>query len=182
MGSIATAIINILQFFSDNAQLKAYFLWTMGDLTSISNSQVIIIFPIILLGIILLFLFSKNLNLYLLGENYAQSLGVNIKKSRIRLIIIISILTGTITTFCGPIGFIGIIVPHIAKIIFKTSDHRKLIPISILIGIGLLLLADILSQLPFKESVIPINSLTAIMGIPFILWLILKEKKQNNID
>ena len=112
------------------------------------------------MGLILSFITSKNLNAYLLGESYAKSLGVNIKQSRIVIILITSVLTGSITAYCGPIGFIGIVIPHLARIISNSSDHRILIPLSILLGINVLLIADIISQLPGLDQSLPINSIT----------------------
>lgn len=182
IGSVITAIIGIIQYFSQDAQLKSFIMWTMGDLSSVTNSQLTLLAPIIIVGLALSFVVSKNLNAYLLGEAYATSLGVNIKRSRIIIILITSILTGSITAYCGPIGFVGIVIPHLARMISNTSDHKILIPLSILLGINVLLIADIISQLPGLDQSLPINSITSLIGIPFIIWIILKNKKIKNLN
>ncbi|MBL4593030.1 MAG: iron ABC transporter permease [Flavobacteriales bacterium] len=182
IGSVITAIIGIIQYFSHDSQLKSFIMWTMGDLSSITNSQLTLLAPIVLIGLALAFISSKSLNAYLLGEEYATSLGVNIKKSRIIIIVITSVLTGSITAYCGPIGFIGIVIPHLARMISNSSDHKILIPLSILLGINVLLISDIISQLPGLEQSLPINSITSLIGIPFIIWIILKNKKITNLN
>lgn len=182
IGSIITAVIGIIQYFSHSSQLKSFIMWTMGDLSSITNDQLQLLTPIVLAGIILSFFTSKTLNALLLGEEYAKSLGVNIKQSRIIIILITSVLTGSITAYCGPIGFVGIIIPHIARMLCNSSDHRILIPITVLLGVNVLLIADIISQLPGLEQTLPINSITSLIGIPFIIWIILKNKKIKNFN
>lgn len=182
IGSIITAIIGIIQYFSQDAQLKSFIMWTMGDLSAVTTNELLFLTPIILIGLISAFIISKNLNAYLLGEEYAKSLGVNLKQSRIIIIIITAVLTGSITAYCGPIGFIGIVIPHLARMLSNTSDHRILIPLSILLGINVLLIADIISQLPGLEQTLPINSITSLIGVPFIFWMILKNKKITNLN
>lgn len=182
LGSIITALIGIIQYFSYDAQLKSFVLWTLGDLSSTTIDQVILLTPIILIGLILSYIISKKLNCYLLGEDYAKSMGVNIKYARFIIIIITAILTGSITAFCGPIGFIGIVVPHLARLISNTYNHKILIPMSILIGINILLLADILSNIVGANQSLPINSITSLIGIPFIIWIILKNKKISSLN
>jgi iron complex transport system permease protein len=182
IGSVITAIIGIIQYFSHDAQLKSFIMWTMGNLSSITNSQIMLLAPIVIVGLILSFAASKNLNAYLFGEDHAKSLGVNIKNSRIVIILITSILTGSITAYCGPIGFVGIVIPHLARMISNSSDHRILTPLSILLGINVLLIADIISQLPGLEQSLPLNSITSIIGVPFIIWIILKNKKIANLN
>ena len=182
IGSIITAIIGIIQYFSNEAQIKSFIMWTMGDLSSVTNSQLALLAPIVLIGLSLSFILSKNLNAYLLGEEYAKSLGVSIKKTRILTILITSILTGSITAYCGPIGFIGIVIPHLARIMSNSSEHKILIPMSILLGINVLLIADIVSQLPGLNQSLPINSVTSLIGIPFIIWIIFKNKKIASLN
>lgn len=182
IGSVITAIIGIIQYFSVDTQLKSFIMWTMGDLSSITNNQLLLLTPIVMIGLFLSFLLSKNLNAYLLGEDYAKSLGVNIKRSRLIIIAITAILTGSITAYCGPIGFIGIVIPHLARLLTNSSDHRILIPIAALLGINVLLIADIISQLPGLDQTLPINSITSLIGIPFIIWIIFKNKKITNLN
>lgn len=182
IGSAITALIGIIQYFSYDTQLKSFIMWTMGDLSSITNSQLSILSPTIILGLILSFIISKPLNAYLMGESYAKSIGINIKQTRVLIILITAILAGSITAYCGPIGFIGIIVPHLARMLTKTYNHSILIPIVALLGINILLVADIISQLPGSEKSLPINSITSLIGIPFIVWIILKNKKISNLN
>lgn len=182
IGSVITAIIGIIQYFSNDAQLKSFIMWTMGDLSAVTTDELSLLTPIVIIGVALSFLSSKTLNAYLLGESYAKSLGVNIKKSQFLIILITSVLTGSITAYCGPIGFVGIVIPHLARMISNSSDHRVLIPLSILLGINVLLISDILSQLPGLEQNLPINSITSLIGIPFIIWIILKNKTVKNLN
>ncbi|UCH13845.1 MAG: iron ABC transporter permease [Bacteroidales bacterium] len=176
-GSATSAIVSIFQYFSHQSMLKAFVIWSMGSLGNLSKSQLNILMPCIIAGLCLSLLFSRILNVLLLGETYARSLGVNIKFSRVMLFISTSILAGSITAFCGPIGFIGIAVPHIVKIITKSADHYYLIPGSILAGAIILLLSDIISLLPGSDSILPVNSVTALLGIPVVIWIIIKNKK-----
>lgn len=180
IGSIVTAIVSIIQYFSPDTQLKSFILWTMGDLSSVSLDQLKFFAPTVLLGLLASFFISKKLNLYLLGEEYAKSLGLNVKQTQFLTIIITAVLAGSVTAYCGPIGFIGIVVPHFARLISKSSDHKKLIPLSILIGINVLLLADIISSVPGNDTILPINAITSFIGIPFIIWIIFKNKKMTN--
>ena len=172
-----SAIVSILQYFSNESMLKAFVIWTLGSLGSVTRSQLLILIPAFLLGVGLAFLNVKELNAFLLGENYARSLGVNIIRSRLLIFLSTSLLAGTITAFCGPIGFIGIAVPHIARVLFRTSDHMILLPAVILLGSVLMLFSDIVSQLPGMQTTLPVNSVTALIGIPVIIWMILKNKK-----
>lgn len=182
LGSVITALIGVIQFFSQDYQLKSFVMWLMGDLNAITLNQVLLLAPIVLIGAGFSFMMSKKLNTLLLGEEQAKSLGTNLKQSRITIIVITSILTGGVTAFCGPIGFIGIIVPHLARMVSKSFDHKVLIPLSGLIGVNLLLVADIISQLPGLDERLPVNSITSLIGIPIILWIILKNKKLTQLN
>lgn len=180
IGSITTAIISVIQYFSPDAFLKSFVMWTMGDLSSVSINQLKLFSPIVLFTLLFSFTLSKKLNLYLLGDNYAKSLGLSIKRTQVLTIITTAILAGSVTAYCGPIGFIGIVVPHFARLLSKSSNHLFLIPLSILIGINILLLSDIISSLPGTDYNLPINAITAFIGIPFIIWIVLKNKKISN--
>ncbi|HKI89957.1 MAG TPA: iron ABC transporter permease [Draconibacterium sp.] len=180
--SAVTAVVSILQYFSNESMLKAFIIWTMGSLGSVTNEQLSVMAPAIFLGIALAFLKIKDLNAFLLGENYARSLGVRIVRSRIFIFLSTSLLAGTITAFCGPIGFIGIAVPHICRVVFKTSNHLVLVPAVILTGGIVMLFSDIVSQLPGMQTTLPINSVTAIIGIPVIMWMIIKNKKFASVS
>jgi iron complex transport system permease protein len=179
LSSGISAIVSIMQYFSNESMLKAYVIWTMGSLGNLTSGQIQILILSIAFGILLSLASIKMLNALLLGENYASSIGLNITLARIVIFAGTSILAGSVTAFCGPIGFIGIAVPHIARIVFKTSDHRILVPSTILIGCLIMLASDIISQLPGSEKVLPINSVTSLVGIPIVIWVILRNRKYS---
>jgi iron complex transport system permease protein len=176
-----SAIVTILQYFSNESMLKAYIIWTMGSLGNLTTAQLNVLLISVSTGIILSLISSKMLNALLLGENYAASIGLNVKLSRIVIFSCTSILTGSVTAFCGPIGFIGLAVPHISRIVFKTSDHKILIPGTILIGGVVMLASDIISQVPGSESVLPINAVTSLIGIPVVIWVIFRNRKFSGL-
>ncbi|WP_436517581.1 iron chelate uptake ABC transporter family permease subunit [Ekhidna sp. To15] len=178
-GSAVSALVSILQYFSQAENIQAYVIWTFGSLGSLSWSELKIMMPVIIVSLILSFLLSKPLNALLLGENYAESLGLNLKKSRMLIIINTSLLAGTITAFCGPIAFIGLAVPHIARMLFNTGNHLLLTPLVILLGSILLIVFDILAQLPGMQETLPINAVTSLFGAPFVIWLILRKSNLN---
>ncbi len=177
LGSATSAIVSILQFFSNESMLKTYVIWTLGSLGGVTRSQLNVLFPAVGLGLVLVILSGKILNALMLGENYAKSLGLNIRNARLLVFLSTSLLAGSITAFCGPIGFIGIAVPHITKMIFKTADHRILIWGCIIVGSLIMIISDIISQLPGYQTVLPINSVTALIGIPIVLYLIIKNQR-----
>ena len=176
LSSGISAIVTIMQYFSNETMLKAYVIWTMGSLGNLTSRSASGTSISVSAGIILSLLSVKMLNALLLGENYAGSIGLNVRFARILIFTCTSILAGSVTAFCGPIGFIGIAVPHIVRILFKTSDHKILIPGTILTGGAVMLLSDIISQLPGSESVLPVNSVTSLIGIPVVIWVILRNR------
>lgn len=175
-----SAIVSIMQYFSSETMLKAYVIWTMGSLGNLTASQLNVMLISVAVGIAACLISVKMLNALLLGEDYARSIGLEIKRARFVVITGTSILAGTVTAFCGPIGFIGIAVPHIARMIFRTSDHRILVPATIITGASIMLASDIISQVPGSDSVLPVNSVTALIGIPIVIWVILRN--QRNLD
>jgi len=177
IGSIATAFISILEYFSQEDSLKSFVLWTMGDLSSVAPDSLKMLFFIVMIRLVAAFAISKQLNAYLLGEDYAQSLGTNVNVTRYLVILVTALLAGSITAFCGPIGFVGIITPHIARMFLKSANHFYLVPLCVLLGINIMLLADIIAQLPGSDKTFPINAVTSLIGIPFIFWIIFKNKK-----
>jgi len=179
LSSGISAVVTIMQYFSNETMLKAYVIWTMGSLGNLTSGQLQILLISLSAGTLLSFLSVKMLNALLRGENYAGSIGLNIRFARIIVFACTSILAGSVTAFCGPIGFIGIAVPHIVRILFKTSDHKILIPGTILAGGSLMLLSDIISQLPGSESVLPVNSVTSLIGIPVVIWVIFRNRKYS---
>lgn len=180
LSSGISAIVSIMQYFSSESMLKAYVIWTMGSLGNLTAGQLRVLALSIAAGIIITLLSAKMLNALLIGENYAASIGLNIRFARFVIFAGTSILAGSVTAFCGPIGFIGIAVPHIARIVFRTSDHRVLIPATILTGCIIMLGSDIISQLPGSEKVLPVNSVTSLVGIPVVIWVILRNRKYSS--
>ncbi len=176
LGAVATAIIGLIQYFSSDAQLKSFLIWTLGSLGGLSYSELIRLTSFLLPCLFICFLISKPLNALLLGEEYAKSLGLNIQKIRLLTMLLAGILAGAITAYCGPIGFIGIVIPHLSRLLMKTSKHQILIPSAILLGACTLLISDILANSPSNGISLPINSVTSILGIPFIIWMLLKRK------
>jgi iron complex transport system permease protein len=179
LSSGISAIVSIMQYFSNETMLKAYVIWTMGSLGNLTSQQLKVLFISVSYGVFLTVISVKMLNALLLGESYATSIGLNVKYARILIFAGTSILAGSVTAFCGPIGFIGIAVPHIARIIFRTSDHKILIPATILLGGSVMLLSDIVSQLPGSDTVLPVNSVTSLLGIPVVIWVILRNQKYS---
>lgn len=175
-GSLTSAIISVLAYFSEPEQLQRFIFWGFGSLGNLSWNELYVFIGIYILGFSLLFLILKPLNAFLLGDNYAKSMGVNVKKSRNIILLITSILTGVITAFSGPIAFVGLAVPHISRLIFNTSNHKVLLPASILIGAIIMLLADIISQLPNSEYTLPINAITSLFGAPIVIWLLIRKR------
>lgn len=179
--SAASAIVSIMQYFSNESMLKSFIIWTMGSLGSVTHSQLNVLIPSVLVGLVIAFFSAKSLDVMLLGEQYAKSMGLQVKTVRIMVFFSTSILAGSITAFCGPIGFIGIAVPHIARLLFKTASHRVLVPASVLLGAIVMLFSDIVAQMPGFESTLPINSVTALVGIPFVIWIIMKNRKFTSV-
>ncbi len=167
-----SAVVQILQYLSRDESLKAFVLWTMGSLGDVTISQLWILLPAVAVGILLAIITIKPLNLLLFGEEYARTMGLDIKRSRSLLFLSTTLLAGTVTAFCGPIGFIGLAMPHVTRMIFRTSDHRTLVPATLLTGAVVLLICDIISKL----LTLPINSITALLGIPIIILIVLKLK------
>jgi iron complex transport system permease protein len=180
--SAISAIVSIMQYFSSESSLKTFVIWTMGSLGNLSWDQLKILLLGVLLGLSLCFITVKKLNALLLGEEYAKSVGLDVKPARIIIFISTSMLAGSVTAFCGPIGFIGIAVPHITRLLLKTSSHNYLVPGTMLMGGIILLAGDIISQVPGSERILPINSVTALIGIPIMVWIIVRKNKLISIS
>lgn len=166
------AVVQVMQYFSGEERLKSFVVWTMGSLGDITTEQMLLILPIILVGVVLSVSSIKSLNMLLLGETYARTMGLNVRNSRRRVFISTTLLAGTVTAFCGPIGFIGLAVPHIARAIFNNADHRILMPASALTGAVVMLLCDIVA----KSLALPINTITSLIGIPIVIWVVVRNK------
>lgn len=178
-GSLTSAIISVLSYFSSASQLQQYMFWSFGNLGNLSWNELLLFFIVYTLSMIAVVFIIKPLNLLLLGENYAKSLGVNITKIRNATLVITALLTGVITAFSGPIAFIGLAVPHLAKMLFNNSNHKIILPATALIGAIFMLLSDIIAQLPNSEFTLPINAVTSLFGAPIVIWLLVKKTSVN---
>ena len=176
-GYVASAAITILQSFADPDSLKVFVTWTFGSLGSVTWEKMPVLLALVVSGVAVVFFLQKALNSLLLGEKYAISIGLNVKKLRVVIIIITAIITGAITAFTGPIAFVGVVIPHFARSFFGTVNHRTIIPATLLLGGILLIICDILSQVPISNRTLPINAVTAVFGAPMIVWIVLKRKK-----
>jgi iron complex transport system permease protein len=172
IGNITLSVISIWQYFSSPELIKDYLMWTFGSLGGVTGSQLLLLAAVVLTGLLISFFSSKLLDALLLGDNYARSMGLTVNRARLLIVGSTSLLAGGITAFCGPIGFIGIAVPHLARALFNTSSHRLLIPVCCLIGTALMLICDIIAQLPGSQTVLPINVITALVGSPVVIWVI----------
>lgn len=167
-----SAIVQILQYMSNEDALKSFVIWTMGSLGDVTTSQLALVAPAIIAGLIISVSVIKPLNLLLLGESYARTMGLNIRRTRSLILLSTTLLAGTVTAFCGPIGFIGLAIPHVARILFCDADHRTLLPAAALTGAVSLLICDIIS----KILVLPVNTITALLGIPIVIWVVIRNK------
>lgn len=175
-GSITSAVVSVLTYFSSAEQLKKFTLWGLGNLGSQSWESILLLTVVVLIGLVLSYVCIKPLNALLLGENYARSIGVNLRLIKNIIIIATSLLAGGITAFVGPIAFIGLAVPHLVKLLFSTSDHKTLFWGTVGIGSIIMLLCDILSQMPGFDFVLPINAVTSIIGAPVVIWLLVRKQ------
>lgn len=176
-GYLASSVVSILQNVSSPDTLKIFVIWTFGSLSAVSWKLFPVMLAVISVGFLLVFGMQKSLNALLLGENYAKGLGVSVRKIRFGIIAATALLAGGITAFVGPIGFIGITVPHLARGLFRSWDHRVVLPASMLCGAILMLLCDFIAQGPFFSNSLPINSVTALFGAPLIIWILLKNNR-----
>ncbi len=179
-GSLTSAIVGTLTYFSTAEQLQKFTFWSLGNLGNLSWSSLVILSTCVAIGLLLSLFSIKPLNALLLGENYARSLGMNYEKTRLIIILATSILAGSITAFAGPIAFIGLAVPHIAKLVFQTSNHTILFWSTLLLGAIIMLICDSISQLPGSDITLPINAVTSIFGAPIVIWLLIRKRKMMN--
>ncbi|MBN4085494.1 iron ABC transporter permease [Flavobacteriaceae bacterium AH-315-B10] len=176
-GSITAAVVSVLSYFSSAEELQQYIFWGFGSLGNLSWNELLIFLLIFSAGILFSIASLKSLNTLLLGENYAKSLGVNIKQSRFIIIIATSLLAGTITAFAGPIAFIGLAIPHITRQVFNTSNHKILLPAVFIFGAIIMLICDSIAQLPTSDYTLPINAITSLIGAPVVIWLLVRKRK-----
>ena len=172
VGSAVSAIVQVLQYMSHEEALKSFVVWTMGSLGDVTLSQLWLVAAAVIAGLVISVSVIKPLNLLLLGEAYARTMGLNIERTRMMILLSTTLLAGTITAFCGPIGFIGLAIPHVARILFHDADHRTLMPAAAMTGAVALLICDIIS----KMLILPINTITALLGIPIVIWVVIRQK------
>lgn len=172
ISSGVSAVVQILQYLSNEEALKSFVIWTMGSLGDVTSSQLMLLLPAVLIGLVVSVAVIKPLNLLLLGEQYARTMGLNVRRSRYLILLSTTLLAGTVTAFCGPIGFVGLAIPHIARMLFCNADHRVLLPATALCGAVILLGCDIIS----KWLTLPINTITALLGIPIVIWVVIRNK------
>ena len=180
IGYIANAVIGVLKFFSVEEDIKAYVIWGLGSFARVSGNQMMLFVTIMAVIIPLSFLLIKPLNLLMLGDGYARNLGLNINRARVWVITCAGVLTAIVTAYCGPIIFLGLAVPHLCRAIFQTSDHRVLMPASMLVGASLALLCNLIARLPGFEGALPVNSVTALVGAPVVASVLFRKRKRRD--
>ena len=180
LGSAISAVVGILQYMGTEESLKSFIVWTMGSLSNVDTQQLYIFAPVVVVGLILSLVAAKPLNMLLLGESNARTLGLNIRLSRGVSFLATTLLAGTVTAYCGPIGFVGLAMPHLARMTFRTSDHRTLMPAAMLWGSVAMLLCCLLSDVIARYSVVlPVNTLTALLGVPIIIFVVLRNRNRQ---
>jgi iron complex transport system permease protein len=176
IASVTGAIVSLWQYFSAPEQIQEYLLWTFGSLGGVVGAHLTVLALVVSIGLVLAFASAKSLNVLLLGENYARSMGLRVGRSRTLIILSTSLLAGSITAFCGPIGFVGIAVPHLTRALLRTADHRVLLPASCLAGAALTLGCDCITQLPGSQITLPLSVVTSLLGAPVVLWVVLRRQ------
>ncbi|MBQ6613290.1 MAG: iron ABC transporter permease [Alistipes sp.] len=180
LGSAISAIVGVLQYVGSEESLKTFVVWTMGSLSTVTMADIVIFAPIIIVGLMLGVVAIKSLNMLLLGEGYARTMGLNVRRSRTIIFLSTTLLAGTVTAFCGPIGFIGLAMPHLARMTFRTADHRILLPATILWGAFSMLVCCLVTDLVAHHSLIlPVNTITALLGVPIIIFVVIRHRNRQ---
>lgn len=180
LGSAISAVVGVLQYVGNEESLKAFVVWTMGSISSVTLSDIAIFAPAVVVGLLLSVLAVKSLNMLLLGENNARTMGLNVARSRRVLFLSTTLLAGSVTAFCGPIGFIGLAMPHLARLTFRTADHRVLLPASMLWGALSMVLCSLVADVVAHSSVVlPVNTITALLGVPIIIFVVLRNRHRQ---
>lgn len=182
IGYVANAVIGILKYFSVEEDIRAYVIWGLGSFSRVSGDHMVIFVTMMCILLPFSFLQTKMLNLLLLGESYAKNLGLNIKLARLLVIGNAGILTAIVTAYCGPITFLGLAVPHLCRAIFRTSDHRILLPSSMIAGSALALLCNLIARMPGFEGALPVNSVTALIGAPVVVSVLFRKRKREEVE
>lgn len=180
IGYLVTAIVGVLKFFSSEEDVKAYVVWGLGSFARVSGDQMLLFVTMMILLLPLSFLLVKSLNLMLLGDDYAKNLGLNVSRARTLVILNSGVLVAIVTAYCGPIMFIGLAVPHLCRALFKSSDHKVLVPATMLAGAALALLCSLVARMPGFEGALPVNSVTALIGAPIIASVIFRKRRESD--
>jgi len=180
IGYVTSALVSLLMYFSIAERIQAYVAWTFGSFGGVTWSQMRLLAPAVIGGLGIAFVMAKPLNALLLGEGYARSMGLNIRRARRWIILSAALLAGAVTAFCGPIGFLGVAVPHLCRSLLRSADHRSLIPAAAILGATLALLADLIAALPGSQTVLPLNAVTALIGAPVVIWVILRQRRVSS--
>lgn len=179
LGATTASVVGVLQYVSRAEDLQAFMIWGLGSVGSANWNEIVVLAILVVVGLGISFAMMKSLNALLLGENYALALGINVKRSRLLILTATSIMTGAVTAFCGPVAFVGLAVPHLVRLIVPTTNHKTLLPAVFLGGAVLLLLCDIIAQVPGSTQVLPLNAVTSIIGAPVVIWLVVRNRKVN---
>jgi len=177
VSAVTSSLVSVLQFIGRAEDLQTFMIWTLGTVGSTGWNELKVLGAVVSVGIAIAYFSSKSLNSWLLGENYAQGLGMNVARSRFWIVVSTGLLTGAVTAFCGPIVFVGLAVPHLVRLVVPTTNHKILIPAVICGGASLLLLCDLLAQLPGSTQILPLNAVTSLIGAPVVIWMIIKSKR-----
>lgn len=182
IGYVANAVIGVLKYFSVEEDIRAYVIWGLGSFSRVSGDHMVLFVTMMCILLPFSFLQTKMLNLLLLGESYARNLGLNIKMARMLVIGNAGVLTAIVTAYCGPITFLGLAVPHLCRAIFRTSDHRVLMPSSLIAGSALALLCNLIARMPGFEGALPVNSVTALIGAPVVVSVLFRKRRREEIE
>jgi len=177
VSALTSSLVSVLQYVGKAEDLQTFMIWSLGNVGSTGWNELVVLTLVVTIGIAIAYLSSKSLNTWLLGENYAQGLGMKVARSRFWIVVSTGLLTGAVTAFCGPIAFVGLAVPHLVRLLVPTTNHKILIPAVISGGASLLLLCDLLAQLPGSTQILPLNAVTSLIGAPVVIWMIIKSKR-----
>jgi iron complex transport system permease protein len=175
-GYFTSSIVSILMYFSNPAEIQSYIVWTFGSFRGVTWRQIQVLIPVVIIGAVIAIVSIKWLNAMLLGDTYAASLGIRVRRVRLVIITGTALLAGAVTAFCGPIGFLGIAVPHFCRGLLRTSDHRLLLPATALMGMLIAMLSELLAQLPGIQYSLPLNAVTALFGAPVVVWVVVRQR------
>ncbi|HNV30440.1 MAG TPA: iron ABC transporter permease, partial [Cyclobacteriaceae bacterium] len=177
ISAATSSIVSVLQFTSHADDLQTFMIWTLGTVGGTGWQELSVLSIVVFTGVVISYGSIKSLNSWLLGENYARSLQVNMGRSRFWIVVATGLLTGAVTAFCGPIAFVGLAVPHLVRLIIPVTNHKILIPAVMAGGASLLLLCDMLAQIPGSTQILPLNAVTSLIGAPVVIWMVIKSKR-----